>query len=633
MLYQSLSSGIHSIKRKLTNCELLQKRGYSIYSEPLAFDIETTNDHERKQAFMYHWQIACDDVVVFGRTWQEFVALIASLMKLKHRIIVYVHNLSFEYQFIKTIIPLTDTMIIRGRKILRTCFRNIEFRCSYLLSNMSLRKYLERWGVPAQKGELDYNKFRYPWTELNADEKYYCAADVVGLIQAIKAEMAYNKDDLRSIPLTSTGYVRREAKRVQDAELNQSLFTNPCITKLLQEAMRGGNTLCNRYRVGEILEGVQSADMSSAYPAVMVEEMFPITPFKECATPVEGQANIFRVIADNVRLRRYNNPAPYLSVAMCKKGLYNPLIFNGRVLGCDSCTFVCTDIDWAILQQQYVMENARITDCYTAKYGFLPVSVTDLILDYFDGKTQLKGIDDYQYMKKKNLLNSWYGMCVQSPTRPSYIEAYPDDNTVTIELDNTVDVDAEIVDYFKNAAVMPYQWGVWVTAHCRRRLQDCIDLVGDDFVYSDTDSCKYLGKHDPGVLLVGRHYHSKNKAGDDVYLGVWDIEQTADRFVTLGAKKYAAEYDGKLSVTVAGVAKKEGAELLAAKGGIEAFRDGLVFENCGGLAAYYNDTKIGFAEYEEGRVLISSNTYLKQVDYTLQSADSYWRLLDVAEFS
>lgn len=68
--------------------------------------------------------------------------------------------------------------------------------------------------------------------------------------------------------------------------------------------------------------------------------------------------------------------------------------------------------------------------------------------------------------------------------------------------------------------------------------------------------------------------------GKDHYMEVYEQEKDADRFITWGAKKYAYESDGKLKITVAGVPKKEGAEELKRKGGLDALKPGFVFSDC-----------------------------------------------------
>ena len=77
------------------------------------FDIETTTyqmsiiDNEPQyNAFMYQWQFCIADKVIMGRTWKEFIFLLEQLrialgLSHNHYFVIYVHNLSFEFQFFR----------------------------------------------------------------------------------------------------------------------------------------------------------------------------------------------------------------------------------------------------------------------------------------------------------------------------------------------------------------------------------------------------------------------------------------------------------------------------------------------------------------------------------------------------
>ena len=72
-----------------------------------AFDIETTSFKENglKRGTMYAFVFGVNGKVVFGRTWKDFTDVLQQLKKnyglSENKILpVYVHNLSFEFQFI-----------------------------------------------------------------------------------------------------------------------------------------------------------------------------------------------------------------------------------------------------------------------------------------------------------------------------------------------------------------------------------------------------------------------------------------------------------------------------------------------------------------------------------------------------
>lgn len=131
-------------------------------SDFATFDIETTtyqmsiiDDEPQYNAFMYQWQFCMDDKVIMGNTWEEFKSLLEQLriglgLSHAHYFVIYVHNLPFEFQFIRNFVNITQTFSLEKRKVVK-CIVNdaFEFRCSYKLSNMSLQKFVS--GTPDRK--------------------------------------------------------------------------------------------------------------------------------------------------------------------------------------------------------------------------------------------------------------------------------------------------------------------------------------------------------------------------------------------------------------------------------------------------------------------------------------------------
>ena len=143
--------GFKPKKSKFLYKSVKTKKGYAriaYYDCVCTFDIECTtiDDPVRPYAFMYNWQFCFDnDKVYMGRTFQDFRRFIQALkhsLKLRPdvRLVVYVHNLSYEYEFIHDFLEIYDVFQMGPHKILYFLAEGIEFRCSYLLTNMSLSK-------------------------------------------------------------------------------------------------------------------------------------------------------------------------------------------------------------------------------------------------------------------------------------------------------------------------------------------------------------------------------------------------------------------------------------------------------------------------------------------------------------
>ena len=640
-----------------------------------AFDIETTYIEEIDESIMYIWQWQFGDkCTIVGRDWYSFRNFLADLKEVlvDDRLVIFVHNLSFEFQYLSGLFNFSpdDVFCMDHRKILKALLNNtFEFRCSYLQTNMNLRSFCEKMGVHNYKLRYNYKKRRYWYTELSNRELAYCINDVKGLVQAIKVEMERDGDNLYTLPLTSTGYARRDARRAMRKVSHtfvKSQLPSYEVYKLLREAFRGGNTHASRYYANKILEDLNSADISSSYPNEIVNSLFPVSKFtllKECSEKKldefifkKKKAVLVRCSLQNVTLKDDIISVPYIPTAKCR-GIYNGAYDNGRVLSAEVIgEITLTDIDYKILRQQYDFDII-IHQVATARYGKLPAPLRECVLEYYKQKTLLKDkktdeehtAEFYKllYNKMKNLLNAQYGMMAQDPVKVTtkYISELED-------LYKDADTDPEILlnDYNKRAFLC-YQWGVWVTARAREHLQKGIDLCGINFVYCDTDSCKYIGNDVDWSILnkeviknaEANHTFATDPNGKKHYMGLFEIEDHIKRFKTMGAKKYAYEDDdNKLHITIAGVNKKIGAKELERAAikktketgvkytGLDMMRDGFKFIYAGGLEARYSDhPKTSEWITEDGvPIRITRNVSLVANTKTLGLTGEYRELLE-----
>lgn len=635
-----------------------------------AFDIETTYLKEYDESIMYIWQFAFENVCVYGRTWDEYKDFLAFLSTLPHTFVVFVHNLSFEFQFLAGVFsfPSDNVFAVKSRKVLKATYANIEYRCSYIHSNMSLDKYIKSVGGEYQKLELDYSVTRYPWTVLSDKELDYCVNDVIGLTSAIRAEMKKDGDNLYTIPLTSTGYLRREAKRALQNWRPKiiAMRADYDLQCKLKAAFRGGDTHANRRCAGHIIENVYGSDRSSSYPDVMVNCDFPMSAFMHIGYMTEDELNTYlgrkalliTVAFGGLELRDDLEPCPYISLSKCQK-FEHVICDNGRVMIARYAEMAVTDVDWRIIKYQYKAQSTVILDVYVADYKKLPKPLTDLMIEYYRKKTALKGDreQEYYYIKSKNKLNSGYGMCAQDPM--------PDSIEYREEVEHNggfvyTAADPEKWDDAKNRYWLSYAWGVWVTAWARYRLHEgrlYIKKRGGMWVYGDTDSNKYTGDVDWTEYNRERIKHSlKNGAfaddskGNRHYMGVYESEGKSDRFITWGAKKYAYTDKEGLHITVAGVGKKAGAKELvkAARisrhltGGKEtgldlfkpSYRDeygekhkGFVFIEGGGTESRYDDTIDLTVNIDGHDLRITRNVSIVPSTYELSLTQEYRDLI------
>ena len=273
------------------------------FNTPCAFDIETTSFYENgeKRAIMYEWTLGINGAVLVGRTWEQLknaVDLIATTLELskERRLIIYVHNLAFEFQFMRKWFAWEKVFSVNDRKpVYALTVDGIEFRCSYILSGYglaSLGEQLRKYPVEKLVGDLDYSLKRHSSTPLTDKELKYCENDV-RVVMAYIQEKIEHDGNIAKIPLTKTGYVRnyvrnncfydgkkshkKSFKRLKYRELISNLTLTVEEYKQLKRAFQGGFTHANVFEVGKIVNNVGSIDFTSSYPTVMIAEKFPMS--------------------------------------------------------------------------------------------------------------------------------------------------------------------------------------------------------------------------------------------------------------------------------------------------------------------------------------------------------------------
>ena len=640
------------------------------------FDIESTTIHpdpeEAPEGFMYHWQMDIGGVVVYGRRWEEWLELMKKIsewleLSEERRMVVYVHNLSYETEFIFDFLREDlggFEVFATGRRVplYISCGAGFEFRCSYKLTNMSLEMACENeLGVvhPKAAGDLDYKICRTAETELDDIEFGYCISDVVSLYELIERRMINEDDTLDSIPLTSTGYIRRMTRAAcrKDRRYRDRVFKKNMLTKdvyiLLKEAARGGNTHANRYLAGRKFPGVHSADAVSDYPAQILLREFPMTKFTYYGD-VESEAEFKRLLKENACLFRIilkdlsvkpSVTVPYIARDKLITHGAGAKYDNGRVLCCDWVALTVTDIDWKIIKKQYEFTDISISDFYIAKYGPLPEPIRDVVMKLFKEKCELKyklqtcreeerEDLEYFYSRVKRRINAVFGMTFTDPVREKVIINDAGSWEVTKpEIEEAL----ETFNKSRNSFLV-YSWGLWVCAWGRFHLELALDAFGDDALYCDTDSVK--GMTTPAILRKMDRINNNimklceergaycDVGGVRYYLGVfeWETKEPYKSFITLGAKKYAYEDEKGFHITIAGVNKKIGAHEME---DINNFKPGFIFRDAGGKTLYYNDVGKHYIEVDGCRMLTASNVGMIDSTYELGLTDEYAELIGI----
>lgn len=529
---------------------------------PAAFDIETSSFYEagQRRAIMYIWQFGIGDYVTYGRTWQQFINLcdniqaIFNLNRSNWKMLVFVHNLPYEFQWIRKQFEWDKVFLIDRRKPCYAVTGGIEFRCSLKLSG---GRSLEAVGnellwhdVRKLKGNLDYSKLRTEYTPLTEKEMAYCENDIRVLCAYIEEKIKQD-GDITKIPLTNTSYVRRLVKEEcfrrwkTFKPLIERLILTPGTYEMLRRAYRGGAVHCsprfatlfnaadrenpfnakaplNREERRTFIRNVASFDFASSYPAVACLAYYPMSepievPYEEANSNLdyylENYCCLFDWTAWNLEPRYdeergelcdyeaplsaskcWNDRPEYMSDIYARRGYFGERISNGRIVRATRVNTTITELDYQTYSDfyQWSGEMEEVRNLVIFERGRLPKQIVNAILDLYEQKTQLKGVKgkELEYMIAKNMLNAIYGMMVTNIVRE--ILKYDTDNAEFLDPE-TPDLEGEIDKYNrKRGRVLYYPWGVWITAHARNRLYKGVYACGRDYVYSDTDSIKIV---------------------------------------------------------------------------------------------------------------------------------------------
>lgn len=663
------------------------------YNLPCAFDIETTNindDPKNRMAFPYHMQLMIGSTFITCRTIDELGQVFTSLQQFygldgKKRMIMYVHNLPFEFQFIRCYFHFTDCMSKSQRQVYKVFFDQfgIEFRDSFALSGMSLAKTAENLTdhtIRKLKGDLDYRPVRFPSTPLTKAELAYCYNDVKIICDYIEEQMNMY-GNITKIPLTNTGRVRRYVRNhCFHVEKNKKtgkkfypyktmirrLTLEPVEYAYLIQAFLGGYTHANAQYSTKVLKDVQSIDFTSSYPTVMLSEKYPMskgvfiddlnfTSYEDFFTFLNDRLAVVMVEFTDLETKP-GVPDDYLSDSrvMEKKDVIQN---NGRIHKASYVKEILTNIDLDMVVKAYSFTSIKITSGWFYYKNYLPKEIVESVLEFYVDKTTLKGVKgrEAEYLLKKGMLNSCYGMCVTDICK--------DEETCTFEkgwLKIPADENVAIEKYNNDKnRFLSYAWGVFITAYARRNLFTGIMSMGKDYVYCDTDSIKFLNMDahkayiedynrniirkcteclnywdlDPAMLSP------KNKKGEVKQIGIWDYEGRYDYFKTLGCKRYLTFKDGEFDLTCAGLPTKPGLNALLAEGtdvqGVfsrfnQEFK--VMAPDSGKLGHAYRDTSFEYSGIDKNgnydKIVYRSCCVLFDIDFTINFAELYQLYLD-----
>lgn len=585
----------------------------------------------------YIWQCSINDWVVYGRELPDFMHILKYIRKkvAGAETHIWIHNINYEYTFLREIIPFTDKFFTEARKPLKLEYENIIFRCSYRLVMMSLAKWGEQIGVPKAVGELDYHALYTPIQELTEEQLHYCEMDLRVMIKGLTNYLV-TYGHIRLIPFTQTGMPRKdikdEGKKVKgwNRKVGKMQPKTPEEWKIMHATYCGGLTLCNPDKAGYVIQchtpGVmgyvnvgtdekpvaqRSVDRKSAYPAAMLQK-YPASEFMLTSAPVQwddGNHHICLVEYINMKSRYDVTPQSASKRIMISGANYNYdglTKNNGKIITCSRFALYVTEVDKSLIDMYYTYDEMIVHSHRIALSDFMPKHVIEYMLLRYEAKTLRKtDADPTIYNIEKQKLNAIYGLMGTALIHNDIVEEgwefvtkFKDDAEILKELKKLQDFD------YNN--VLPYSWGIYVTSWQRYALMStALELEKDPdgvlrsfrkLSYTDTDSLK--GAYDLEDMQrvdqinkqiiewtrwrcdqQGIDYKKtcpKDKKGRKQYLGTWENDANYYEIKYEGAKRYAYRLDPNdtVHITIAGVPKAAGYILKS----VDDLKEGLTFD-------------------------------------------------------
>ena len=620
----------------------------------VAFDIETTRMDEK--SYMYIWQLQINNDTILGRTWQEFESLASQLHNLPYTILVWVANLGFEFQFLMKRFEITNLFAKEKRQPLKFNIGNLEFHDALAISGGSLEQLANDYTKTKKLvGELDYTVLRNSKTELSqSDELQYCINDVV-ILKEFSEFLWETYIDKGFIPITKTSILRREVRLkakgwccergIKMSRLNYEVSKMfPPTAKQYNFDMEylfcGGFTHANARYVGETLtsKNMIGIDFTSSYPSVMFNDYVPVTPFVETDFSYEKlKKYACKMIVSFYGVRAKTSHSIFSKNKILRHSK-NSVFDNGRFMQ-GSLSLYLTELDFEIFKKFYSYRKMVIHKFETAKRGYLPKYLLDVLYLHYKTKNDLKKNgkkDTQEYAICKSMVNSAYGLTV---TRLCFNDIYFNDGEWSIH-----PTDKQYSEMISKEILSPY-FGIWITAQARHNeLLTLFDMTdpqeGHDIAYSDTDSHKltddffrpYIDTYNKMQIL--KNAKTCYRLGYDMTtlwdIGCFEYESNMTKFKTLGSKRYIYQDESGFHQTISGLGKKSMEKYCKAtkKDAFEIFNDRMAIPSqfTDKLRSVYNDESHADMVLDE-YMQEESSVALVPVEFTLKLTDEYINII------
>ena len=516
-------------------------------------DFETTSkaqynvEHETR-VYLYCIMSVDEKFKKIGLSIDDFFQTLSNIEY--EEFIVYFHNLSFDGEFIcwyllrnayeydkdarihrvpKTYeTTIDETNAIYTIKVILENGKYIELRCSYKLFPKSIEDIGVMVGVKKLNETHNYEEIKH-YTSLNdltEEEIGYITNDVTIMCKLIK----YLDDvGINGITMSSSAYKNWRKDKYMLCKYQLIKDENEKINEIVRKSYRGGITKVNKKYVDVDIYDAISFDVNSLYPSVMYNNPMPIgmgkiyNSIEEC---IKDGRHIYRVVVCAMDIKVKDGFHAFIGsnagFSYSRKYEYEEELHN-KVL-------YLWDKEYRLFTNIYDGEY-----CISQVIGYK--KAFNVFKEYIDRwyKVKENAKTPAERQLAKLMLNSLYGKFGMNDHRISKIPIGINENGIVYNTDENISVyyDKKIASY--------------ITSLARVKYASTMNLLGDRFIYGDTDSLYVKGSDVPDVF---------NGIVDDKKIGYWKYEGHYTHFRALKPKCYIKQLDdGTIERKIAGCPK------------------------------------------------------------------------------
>ena len=578
----------------------INRKKYKCY----AFDIESHNDEESRNKQTSMW-LGClidetntiDDESAYFYDMDSVISKLEELSTPRRlhgekkkpckNVCVWIYNLSFEWSFI---LPVLLEKGFHYKEVISDddeyCFNtvsthsvssvwnvnmkfsaksgNIIFRDLAKIYGGGLGKVAKAFGLPTQKGEIDYRLNRLHGHVVTKEEKEYCYKDT-RIIVDILLEMQRRNDKFffSSMSMASysmkmmvkSGWPRSTRPYKQYRELYPELDEKE--SSFIRNAVSGGITYApERWQFKDIKHNIIHIDKNSMHPSSAYFNKFAY-----------GKGEYFT--------GRPTNYADYSNCCHIKVSFYGVKLHSViKLIGFKYIDdFELTLWDFEIETMKKCYENLEIEYIDYYRYKKKPLPWRKYYAKCYYARLEAKAKhDDFNVLYYKLLMNSSYGKSLERGHTEIYENYIDDEGIIGSITRNKCKPDylseEEWSNKMINAKYTSLPYGSQIPAYSRCDLIELALKIGyEKIVYFDTDSIFFI-EDEETVANMNKYMNTQN------FLGGWKVEEIITRAQFTAPKRYKAENTkGEVYVKAGGINFTEYLQEKAKENGLTTLED------------------------------------------------------------